>query len=71
MRMCSHSERRKTQTTLPSPPSVTSEPVQTQDMDDFMSLGVMSSWHMFGFVKMGMAKESEMNRTGKRRPTDR
>jgi len=26
---------------------------------------------MFGFVKMGMAKESEMNRTGKRRPTDR
>jgi hypothetical protein len=40
-------------------------------MEDFMSLGVISSWHKCGSVETGIAKESEMNKTGKRRPTER
>ena len=33
-------------------------PVQAQDMSEYMSLGVIVSWHISGFVPRGMRKPS-------------
>ena len=33
-------------------------PVQAQDISEYMSLGVIVSWHISGFVPRGMRKPS-------------